>query len=713
MQYSSFAILLLSIPTTISFVLTSLFSKRGTDRSTFVYDHVSFKESRSKFRLRAGRNEIVASSKVSIERLVDKFNADIQREADQYGPIQAHALLTILRESMQAVNPNYESYRIVLKSYATWNDREENDKTDAQNIGSSKDLDDLRYDAGKRALELFRQMKEHEQSIEIDTDICNAVLQAIASTSYISKEFANQATKLLKEMEDQSLSSESIAPNHETYNYVVCILCKSGLVEEAHALVRRLVECRHSERSSKQFHFLIDLFHKIAYAYSFRVSAGDIHWKSRRKIAAKNASAIKDLISIMNTVGVEVDEYIYNPLISCLVKCASTDTTKQADEYWHKMFDYVRRTEVRDNNNSSALLRRIRHSFHDVLTGWLKTKDSKAGERSSFVLKSVLDVCDEEGLNKTEIINVITVNTVMGSWSHSDSSKSADQVENLLNLMEDLRIKPTVHTYSAIINVWVKCKAKDKKQVLKRANELLDDSLDRFEKGEDNMAPHKRLFTSIIRAYAFCGEPELATRVLKLSKDYYAEGCKSSKPDSSLYTEVIVALAKSRRPDVHWKAEKILQFMIDSNDPELLPNSYSFSNYLVTLSNSDYLWKGLKAKWAFENFNVLYPSCVETHLFNNVIKVCSICGGDESESKRVAFQTGAMAFKKLHQNDDGNVKSDSYTYGFFIKLCSNLLNDGEQKSKFIEQAFQLCDKHGKTTKEVLFQLEKALQTTTT
>lgn len=668
--------------------------------------------------LKVGLKFIDNNGQSSMDRLMDKFNADIQREADQYGPTRAHSLLTILRESMQALNPNYDSYRIVLHAYATWNDHHHHDrkrKTDADHVVSDDD-DLLVYNAGKRALELFDQVKvqsnEDDSRIEIDTELYNVVLQAISSTVFISEDFGNRALKLLLEMEESSDSDISncharIAPDEETYRYVVAILCKCGLVDDAHALVHRILDSD-SNKDSHIIRLSPDLFRKIAYAYSFKASAGDMHWNKRRNLASKSASAIESLLSLMKKQHIEVDEYIYNPLISCLTKCASIDSTQQAEHYFYELLSYIKRTDEQNKRIPIVGIQRARHSFHDVLNSWLRSKSNMTGEKSSQLLKYVLTFCEEEGYKSTDIINVITVNTVIGAWSKTKSVRSADEADALLSCMLDLGIAPTIHTYCAIINTWVSCKMKDKQQILDRAKILLHDSLKRFKEGDQNMAPHNRLFTSIIRAFAHCGEPGLANEVLMMSEDYFKQGYKDSKPDASTYTGVITAYAKSRQPDAHLKAEDLIHYMINSRDPVLLPNSYSFSNYLVALSNSQYSQKGDKAKKAMEIFDSLYPFRIETHMLNNVMKVCSMCRNDQTDSRKIAFQTAAMAFTKLHKNEDGLVRSDSYTYGFFIKLCSNLLDDEQQKKQLIYKAFHLCQKHRKVNKEVLFQLEKAL-----
>ena len=134
------------------------------------------------------------------------------------------------------------------------------------------------------------QSNEDDSRIEIDTELYNVVLQAISSTVFISEDFGNRALKLLLEMEESSDSDISncharIAPDEETYRYVVAILCKCGSVDDAHALVHRILDSD-SNKDSHIIRLSPDLFRKIAYAYSFKASAGDMHWNKRRNLAS-------------------------------------------------------------------------------------------------------------------------------------------------------------------------------------------------------------------------------------------------------------------------------------------------------------------------------------------------------------------------------------------------------------------------------------------
>merc|ERR1719215_2368162 len=198
--------------------------------------------------------------------------------------------------------------------------------------------------------------------------------------------------------------------------------------------------------------------------------------------------------------------------------------------------------------------------------------------------------------------------------------------------------------------------------IQERAEELLADSILRYENGDEANSPSKRLYHSVLKLYAVMGDATSAEDVVARMQKLDENGYKNMKPDFTTYTELITAYAKS--PSAHradLRATELIRNMIKAGDETLMPNAYTFSNYLLVISRSKGGSVANKLKliqWAMNEYERISNKKTNKFVLNNVIKDCSTCGIESDPALgQQAFQIASTAFTKLHKNSDGKVQS--------------------------------------------------------
>ena len=625
------------------------------------------------------------------QKLTALFNADITSEASRpnaNAAERAHDLLDRMYEIAEDnpnVEPNYDSYIPVLKAYAS--------------------SDCTLQDAGKRADNLHGVMISN--GIAPCTESYNAVLQTISS-QYVAPVFARRSREILREMEGtfletvqmqtqmqtQNVRSNCIVkPDLNSYFAVISAFCKCGAPEEAESLLRNMVEQYDTFGVSPN----LECFNKVIYAYSHKVGRGDVRCARR----------VNHLLELIAEQGLVADTRIYNAVVSIWTKVGGKDAAQRAEKTLMNMVSFIEEKCSKDD------MSRASHAFHEVITCWARSGSKDAGYRAEAVLDKMVQL-HQAGYDIRP--SIIALNTVITAWTKGckgQEDEVADRAERLLDCVHDLGLAPTVFTYRAVIDAWAKaiCLPGQASEAVRRADALLADSIRRYKDGNEDMKPHTRLFTAVINVHAKAGSAATANKLLQRMEELYRTGMYDTKPDVVVYTEVINAWAKSNDPEAAGKAEELLHHMIkkSNDDDSIQPNSRSFTCYLLALANtSGVAQKYKKAEWVLNTMDRLYNKTrnkdmrPNAFVYNYVINVCATACDNETES----FSVAANAFKSLHQSK--YAKCDSYTYSFFIKACSNLLLDGDDRSKLVVKAYRMAMKDGFATDQVNYQLKQTV-----
>jgi len=628
-----------------------------------------------------------SSPRSSIEdqrkRLRDKFNVDIQSEADTYGADRANELLTIMIESMKhGVRPDYKSYSIVFNAYA--------DAT----------VDECAH-AGDKALRLLEEVKENSD-IVLDFKIYNAVLRAITvSSKFISREFAENANDLLCEMEDAvdlvyNSPSCTLRPNLDSYELVIHALCRNGMTTTAENLVQKMLERKQMYGNDAPSPSL-KIFHEVAFAYSFK--AGGAKGRNAQKKIEDCARRVDSLIHLMENEGIVADSKMYNACISCWSKVGSISAVETSDL---RLNEIVTKLEARGGDEKEIEISKLAHCFHDVLAGWSKSGFQEAGLRAEKII-ILMTRLHEAGYAISP--NVVSYNIAISAWAKSLRSvyNIALRADNLFDRMKK-NVVPSVHTYCSLIDAWINCNDMCKDETAERANGILRNCLQ-----SNEMNPEKRLYTAVIKANARAGNSNYCYNLLNEMCDLYESGHEDAKPDVMTYTEVINAYSNSHVTDE--SVDRCMALikrmeMTKYEDNPTLPTAHTFSALLNVVAKSRVKNKVALVKNTINHMDEIL-TIPSVRALNNAINACSSLGTADSQTRKEGLILSTSIFKKIHQSSQ--MELDSFSYGYFIKSISNLTEYGSSKrNKMLCSIFEQCQRDKQTSKHVLYQLQRAL-----
>jgi len=221
--------------------------------------------------------------------------------------------------------------------------------------------------------------------------------------------------------------------------------------------------------------------------------------------------------------------------------------------------------------------------------------------------------------------------------------------------------------------------------------------------------PTNRHFNVVINAYAKSSDPFAARKAHALLQRM-KEGTFLRKPDIISYTSVIECFSKSAESDAPRIVIDLLEeaFAVyqQTGDPAMRPNLRTFTMVILTLANCN--GSILDARDLLTRLVDLYEETKDEALmpsaypYNYVMNCAANTIGDRKEAFRLATQT----YKEMRQS--AYVSPDTFTYAFWFKCCSNLLDDEDLKSKCIFYALDECKKDGLLSDIVIKRLQRGV-----
>jgi hypothetical protein len=169
-------------------------------------------------------------------------------------------------------------------------------------------------------------------------------------------------------------------------------------------------------------------------------------------------------------------------------------------------------------------------------------------------------------------------------------------------------------------------------------------------------------------------------------------------PNTVSYNCVLHAWSRSPSPLAVDRAEKILHFMMASEDDLIAPDVYSFTSVLNALAKSKVPAKARKARDYLEKMLQMYTETKQKALqptevpFNAVLNSCAFSALDtpqdeQREAFKIAVETFAL-MKKL------SVHPDMISFGNMLKAVANLVPKGNTRTQMGLQLFEACCQEG-------------------
>jgi len=561
--------------------------------------------------------EAIATPKTSTTRLfasdpTANFNADILRIASRtttkhanFNPVHAadHAdrmlvqMLDMYKTSeRKTAKPNTETVRIVLKAFANlggaqWDDSRSNNKSD--NVRSQLNAADRMENILIRWNE-FQLQDSTDESVQLNTNVLNLILKAYARCGYQKipqksidadsiidaklpwlepfsnrGSYAERAEKLLNYMRQYEHSNPSIAPNAQSYAYVVqawsrhqpnaktfmaesksrgtfgndvCVMRASkwlSYVTSHHNIDKEADSSIIGNRRRNARRVLI-------WAYSDVLDA----WaRSGTKEASKNANECMTRIEELSFEDVNDVKIIKER------KKANVDDVKEDDNQELYGQPDVRLFDEKDVFlHPECPLFPSDQSYTSAILALSRSRERGSAIRAHELLNRMLKLYDSGQWVKNRP-NIITFNSVISAYANSPEPGSADKAESVLNHLEKIYfdedktqynyLKPDVVTYNSVVSAW--CKSKEEAAVYQAENivkrmEMHYDSIgDNFLDVQPDAYTYVTLINGWIRSGLGVRSADNAETVLREMLERFHNGDDRCLPQQKTFCQIINA----------------------------------------------------------------------------------------------------------------------------------------------------------------------------
>ena len=290
----------------------------------------------------------------------------------------------------------------------------------------------------------------------------------------------------------------------------------------------------------------------------------------------------------------------------------------------------------------------------------------------------------------------------MNAWAKVGTTEAAENAEELLDSMlrasGDKAIKPDVTVFNSVINAW----ATSKDPIAgKKAFSLLRRMKDLAGKGYTTY-PDIVTYNTVLSAWSHCGDVNAAPQTEKIVNEMQKasrESALAPRPNTVSYNTILDAWSKSTLPGSALRAQKVLEFMIRSEEKEIEPDVISFTSVLDAWAKSKEPHKGARTRDLLNQLVSLHQTTKRPNLrptqisYNSVLNACAFSAiGTSLEEQREALQIAVKTFSEMRRSR--TTAPDTVSYGNMLKCLANLMPQGDLRTKMALQIFAKCSEEG-------------------
>jgi len=342
----------------------------------------------------------------------------------------------------------------------------------------------------------------------------------------------------------------------------------------------------------------------------------------------------------------------------------------------------------------------------------------------------------------------------MNAWANVGSTLAAEQAEATLEaLMQKakaekshnrnsdnensklVQIRPDTIVFNSVIQCWANSgdiRAGEKSlQLLEQMKRLAgissENNDDKHDKIYFDTHPDIITYNTVLSAWSRCGKKNAAPQAEKIVKELIIEQQQETDFENVAKTPIVAnritfntvldAWSRSRLPGAAGRAEKLLKYMIQSDNIEIKPDIYSFTCVMNAWAKSKE-----EPHKAFHTRQLL-DQLIETHQkalqnsdrrkaralqptaipYNTVLNACAFSAlktsqDEQREAIKIAVDTYKdMSSLESRSGQKGNqrmVFRDTVTYGLMLKAIANLMPKGKIRNQMAIQIFQECCNDG-------------------
>lgn len=333
--------------------------------------------------------------------------------------------------------------------------------------------------------------------------------------------------------------------------------------------------------------------------------------------------------------------------------------------------DLLRQMQDRDDLPDPDVI-----TYNSVLYSFCVSDDPTAAIQAENLLREMMA---SKGKVTADTTSFNTVIFAFSQQVNHKTSSAARRAQELLDHMEQLsaagnaNIDPDVYSYTTVIQAWARCGQ------AAEAHKTLDRMIDR------GLEPNKYTYTAVLSSLAKSGDPLKAEAILGEMMEAYEDGIFHLKPDTVSFSAVIDGWAKLShvdKPEAAIRSLALLQRMKDLESEGMGPNARTYTSVFTALAKSgtweaceeaQELLKQMEDEYS-KGRHWLKPTVIQ---YNAVLLSFARSPRADKALKASDF------FNKMLQHVDPACRPDEISYNTLLLACANAFgNQGLKNSSF-------------------------------
>lgn len=482
----------------------------------------------------------------------------------------------------------------------------------------------------------------------------------------------------------------------QAYNLRIHALAKSGWTDAGYLAEDVLDEMRY-------YHIPPNV---ISYT-----SVMDAHARPPSRNGAGGAKAAQDfLLDVLQREGGaarNVNSLTFDTILNAYAQEGTVASAEQAELILLRLEGL----QNDDGGTSNASIRPTGVSYATVINAWAKVGSLEAAERAEALLDRILK----------------------GAAEADDRLRSipkARQKKKIENQQKDGVVRPDTVIFNAVINCWATSKhnraGHRSVQLLEKMKSMVStDDLD-DEEGKCDVHPDIVTYNTVLSAWSHCGNENAAPQAEKIVKEMQREqeeyklkqynstlasaasGRPPVVPNTVSYNTILDAWSKSQMAFAASRAQKVLDYMVQSGIPDIAPDVYSFTSVMDAWAKSKEAHKAVRTRELLDRLTDLYQDTRRKNLrptqipYNTVLNACAFSAQATSEEEqREALKIAVETFASMStssaarsSSETHTVRRDTVSYGNMLKCIANLVPKGDVRNRMALKVFQQCCEEG-------------------
>ncbi len=503
---------------------------------------------------------------------------------------------------------------------------------------------------------LVRMIQLQKEGL-IDKDTADVVSynSAISSWMHIAqeeKESGKRATAILNRMKGSyRIGDGGVKPNILSFSMTINTLLRcqgNAAALEAEDLIQDLIYFHSNSWRDKDMVEVKRIFDNVLDALN--------------KFADKNPIAVDRAVGLLRfmqgTKGLSPNTNSYNSVVGALSKQRSKACISQIEGVIDEM-NHSHTSKKEDSNPNTS-------TYNALIKAYVKHSEPKSAE--SILRQMERDF--QKGNNDVKPDSV-SWNLVIEGHAKSNQERAAHNASLVMDRMVEYGkrhpdVQPDKITVSSMLKSLVYKASRGNKIAGKQAVQILDKIIESYKNGNKLMKPDKIIFSTVINCIAKCGGKDAGSEALVLlnrMQKMHKDGFTNLKPDTVILNTTLSALANTQSKASAEMAEKLLQAMISSKDPDLAPDVQSYTLVILAWAES-----GIKdATKKVEQLLLDMEKAEETR--PNAVSYSTALNAFANSTDPASYERAIRVLERM-ESGEIQVRPNAYCYASVMKCIS-------------------------------------------